>query len=91
MVNEKGRPKKYLKKSWNVTSMYIPPFFKGIHEMLKKLSHQDKDNEEFRSYCKKVEGIDVSTKGQGVEGIYKRWVWAKHVMDNRDKLVEEDN
>ena len=85
MVNEKGRPKKLRNKEWGMTSFYIPDSFRDIWKKLSIIADKNKI-EEFKEYCIEVEGEDLDTKGQGIRGLYIRWVLTKHVIENIELL-----
>lgn len=79
MPNEKGREKKIM-KDWSMTSFYIPDSFRDIWNQLNKISKED-NNQDFKNYCIKIEGVELSAKGQGLRGLYIRWILTKHVTD----------
>lgn len=84
MSNEKGRNPKFRNKDWCMTSFYISEPFKKVWRALDKISHIDK-NPGFIQYCKIIEKIDLDKKGQGIRGLYIRWVLTEHFKNYLSK------
>lgn len=85
MVNEKGRPKKYPERNETSYSIYISEPFKETWKKLKKLALVDQD-ENFKKYCKQIEGQDIDEKSEGKFNLYIRWILTTHLIKNLNKL-----
>lgn len=85
-MKTKGRPKEYENKEKVCFSAYIPPNFQDLFEKFTELSKIDL-NTDFQEYCKQIEEIDdISKLGQSRLSLYTRWIIAKHVLNNINKL-----
>ena len=76
-MNEKGREKKYEGKEWDMTSFYIPISFKKCWSIINRLAEIDSDPE-FKQYCTKIEGVNITNRKQGKKGQYIRWILYDH-------------